>query len=259
MTEQRPEEGDGPEDIQMLAGEYVLGTLPRSERQSVSARRVVEPALEAAILAWEAELAPLAEMTPETEAPNHLFAEIERRLFGATPLLETSSAEGGRADPARASAEIIDLRRRANRWRIGCAISSALAASLLIVIGMGWMRQQAEPTSFVAMLQKDASSPAFLVSVNIAERRLSIRPVAAERQTGKSYELWLVNTQFPAPRSLGIVHDADLTTGASLAAYTPDTVRNSVLAVSLEPEGGSPTGAPTGPVLFTGKLVALQP
>ena len=104
MTEQRPEEGNGPEDIQMLAGEYVLGTLPPNERRSVTARRSAEPALEAAILAWEAELAPLAEMTPETEAPDHLFAEIERRLFHSTPLLETSSAAGGRADPGRASA-----------------------------------------------------------------------------------------------------------------------------------------------------------
>jgi anti-sigma-K factor RskA len=29
------------------------------------------------------------------------------------------------------------------------------------------------------------------------------------------------------------------------------------LAISLEPKGGSPTGQPTGPILFTGPVIRL--
>ncbi|MGI9382653.1 MAG: anti-sigma factor domain-containing protein, partial [Methyloligellaceae bacterium] len=85
---------------------------------------------------------------------------------------------------------------------------------------------------------------------------LSIRPVEAKRPAGKDYELWVVEPE-TAPRSLGVlrggvqqVADRQLVESASLS--------KAVLAVSLEPEGGSPTGAPTGPVLFTGKLIAQE-
>jgi anti-sigma-K factor RskA len=83
------------------------------------------------------------------------------------------------------------------------------------------------------VLQKDAQSPAFLVSVDLETRVLTIRAVAAEPQRGKSYELWLVHDELKSPQM----------------------IEQATLAVSLEPEGGSPTGAPTGPVLWAGKLI----
>ena len=108
----------------------------------------------------------------------------------------------------------------------------------------------------VAVLQKDAQSPAFLVSVDLDRRLLTIRAVAAEPQRGKSYELWLVNDELKTPRSLGIVgNNRSPWWGRSSQAYSPKVIEDATLAVSLEPEGGSPTGQPTGPVLFAGKLL----
>jgi anti-sigma-K factor RskA len=83
--------------------------------------------------------------------------------------------------------------------------------------------------------------------------------VAAEAQPGKSYELWLVSKQFAQPRSLGVVGAREFTTGAALAAFAPDTISDATFAISLEPEGGSPTGEPTGPVLWGGKLIDVLP
>ena len=78
--------------------------------------------------------------------------------------------------------------------------------------------------------------------------------MSAEQPAGKSYELWLVSDRFPAPRSLGLV-GADEFSRPALAGYDPATISGATYAVSLEPEGGSPTGAPTGPVLWGGKLI----
>ncbi len=72
--------------------------------------------------------------------------------------------------------------------------------------------------------------------------------------------LWLVSEQLPAPRSLGVVQDADFTVEtARLANVPPDVVRKSMLAVTLEQAGGSPTGLPTGPILYSGALVQVTP
>jgi anti-sigma-K factor RskA len=115
------------------------------------------------------------------------------------------------------------------------------------------------PNRLVAVLQKDAASPAFILTVDVASRTMTVRRVAAEEQAGKSYELWLVSKQFAKPRSLGVVGAREFTTGTVLAAYPPDTISDATYAISLEPEGGSPTGEPTGPVLWGGKLIDVVP
>ena len=115
------------------------------------------------------------------------------------------------------------------------------------------------PSRFVAVLQQDAASPAFILTVDIEGRSLTVRRVAADVQIGKSYELWLVSDRFPAPRSLGVVGDKEFTVDNRLAAYDPATITTATYAVTLEPEGGSPTGAPSSDVLWAGKLVQALP
>jgi anti-sigma-K factor RskA len=115
-----------------------------------------------------------------------------------------------------------------------------------------------EPAEFVAVLQKDAASPAFLLSFDFAKRTVLVRAVGAERQSGKSYELWLVSDKLQSPRSLGVIGEEPFTRRA-LGDFDPVTINRATYAVSLEPQGGSPTGAPTGPVLFAGKLVQTTP
>jgi anti-sigma-K factor RskA len=115
------------------------------------------------------------------------------------------------------------------------------------------------PGRLVAVLQKDAAAPAFLLTVDPESRTFTMRRVAVEPEPGKSYELWLVSEKFSAPRSLGVVGGEEFTQRAGLAAYDAETINAATYAVSQEPEGGSPTGAPTGPVLFLGKLIEAVP
>ena len=113
----------------------------------------------------------------------------------------------------------------------------------------------ARPAEYVAVFQKDDASPAFLLTFDLDKRSLTVRRVGAEQQAGKSYELWLVSDKFAAPRSLGVVGAGPYTVRQAAPEYDPVIINRATYAISLEPEGGSPTGAPTGPVLYHGKLV----
>src|SRR5262249_46668222 len=118
--------------------------------------------------------------------------------------------------------------------------------------------EAASPPRFVAVLQRDATAPAFVLTVDVASRSLTMRRVSAPREPGKSYELWLISNKLPAPRSLGVVGTGDFTQASDLALDDPASIGEVTFAVSLEPEGGSPTGAPSN-VIFLGKPVASTP
>lgn len=236
------------ETIDDLAAEFVLGTLNADERRAVMARRTREPDLEDAIVFWETRFAPLDDVMPPVTPPSGLKAHVLRaiQLSAATP------------EPAPAE-NVVFLRRRIARWRTAALGASALAACLAGVIVVRETLRPVTPKSYVAVLQKDAQSPAFLMTVDIDNRSFTVRPVAAEVRPGKSYELWIVSQKLGAPRSLGVVGDQPFSVSPRLAGYASGDIENATYAVSVEPEGGSPTGAPTGPVVYAGKLVQAQP
>ena len=109
------------------------------------------------------------------------------------------------------------------------------------------------------MLERDAVPPAFVLLLDAAAHSLTLRRVGAPREPGKSYELWLISSKFPNPRSLCVVGADEFTRRPIPASFDIDTIRGASYAVSLEPAGGSPSGVPTGPILFTGKLVDALP
>ena len=230
-------------DDDFAAAEYALGTLDASERATLAARRLREPELDEAISSWQERLAPLAEAAPEIEPPRDLLAAIEARIRGAS-----SEAPG--------SAGVVALERSIRRWR-----AAAIAASLVAgVLAIGFVAREATrrsaPHEYVAILQKDAASPAFAVTVNLDKQELTVRPVAATAPPGKSYELWLIDAKL-GPRSLGVIGDTPR--GASLSSYDRAVVAGATYAVTVEPPGGSPTGQPSGAPVFVGKLIPVGP
>jgi anti-sigma-K factor RskA len=118
---------------------------------------------------------------------------------------------------------------------------------------------RAQQDRLVAVLQPGPSAPAFLLTLDTQQRTLTVRKVSATAEAGKSYELWLISSRLGAPRSLGTVGNDEFTQRPLPANYDVDTLRGATYAVSLEPAGGSKSGAPTGPVLFTGKAVESLP
>jgi anti-sigma-K factor RskA len=231
-------------DDDFAAAEYALGTLDPSERATLAARRLREPELDQAIRAWEARLAPLAEAAPAIEPPGDYLAAIEARIHAAPP------AEA-------ADRSVVALRRSVTRWRAAAIAASVVAAVLAIGFAVREATREAVPHEYVAILQKDAASPAFEVTVNLDTRELTVRPVAAQAPPGKSYELWIIDAKLGAPRSLGVIGEGGR--AASLSAYDPAVVANATYAVTVEPPGGSPSGQPSGPPVFVGKLIPVEP
>jgi anti-sigma-K factor RskA len=145
------------------------------------------------------------------------------------------------------------------RWRSVAYAAGALAASLLLFIGVREATQpKPESGRLVAVLQQDKVSPGFLLTVDLKTREFTVRRVGADPQKDRSYELWLVHDKFPQPRSLGVIGDREFTR-AALAAYDPKVINEATYAVSVEPPGGSPTGVATGPIVYVGKLIEALP
>lgn len=117
----------------------------------------------------------------------------------------------------------------------------------------------AQPAQFVAVLQQNASTPAFILTVDTDSKNFTVRRVGATPAPGKSYELWLVSDKLQRPRSLGVIGGSDFTIRPGLAAYDNETINKATYAVTIEPEGGSPTGVATGPIVYTGKLIESVP
>lgn len=238
-------------DIEGLAAEYVLGSLTNAEREEVDSRRKSDIALDAAVLAWQRRLAPLSELTPEVEPRADAFASILARI-----------SQVPRSEPR--SADIHILYRNARRWRRVATGASLLAACLALVAGWFFYLQNAAPTALVAELYRASANttadeimrPSFVVTVDLKGCTVSVRPVTARLRAGQTYQLWAVRHGTSAPSPLGLIARAETTTLACPAGFPAAEFANAMMAVSLEPEGGSTTGAPSSAFMFVGKLVA---
>jgi anti-sigma-K factor RskA len=232
-------------DDDFAAAEFALGTLEPGERATLAARRRREPALDAAIRAWEARLSPLAEATPPIAPPQDFLPAIETRIRAAA------------ARPA--SDGVAALHKRLARWRAAAIGATGIAAALAIGVVAREATRPAAPHEFVAVLQRSADSPAFVASINLDTRELTVRPLAAPPQPDRSYELWIIDPKLGPPRSLGVIDAATVTRGARLAGYDRAVVEDATYAVTVEPKGGSPDGKPSGPPVFIGKLLPVEP
>lgn len=240
------------DDIDALAAEFVLGTLDADERTAVMMRRLGDFALDAAIEAWERRLAPLNEDTPPVAPPAGVWARIEGRLNGAHSHIPVHAlgTDG-------VGTNVVALEARVRRWRRLAISASAIAAALLLTLGLRETVLRPAAKIYVASFQKDDSSPVFMLTVDLDKRLVTVRRVAAERPSDKTYQLWIASDRIGAgPRSLGLISSDAPSTQHTLAAYRSDVLETATFGVSLEPLGGSPTGRPTGPALHA-KLVEL--
>ncbi len=275
---------DDTETPEMLAAEYVLGTLASNEREQAQAMIENDPAFAQLVRAWEQRLGQLQAMVVPVEPPPETWARIQARLDGTEPSAAMLLPHPDDAARIAAEGNVVQLRLRLDRWRQATAGLAAIAAALIAFVatsavkpGMlpGALRPKpvevvktvekiverpVNPGRFVAVLQQDTASPAFILTVDVATRTASVRRVAAAPQAGKSYQLWLVSDQFPKPRSLGLVGTNEFSQ-PTLATYDPATIRGATYAVSIEPEGGAPNpdNGPSGQVMFTAKLVEAVP
>ncbi len=231
------------EDREILAAEYVLGTLHADERTLFASVLAQDAEAQAAVAAWEARLAALSVAVAEVAPPRAVWERIESALSPAEPF---GVIEGGAEEPAS-----VALRRSLVRWRVGALAAGALAASLAIfVVDRELIRRPRVLPSYVAVVNRGGDQPALVIRVDLASGNVYVRPLAAEAPSGKSLELWYINAGKP-PKSMGVV-GADAIKIPLPAGLSPE---KATFAVTVEPPGGSPTGDPTGPVVYSGRLI----
>jgi anti-sigma-K factor RskA len=163
---------------------------------------------------------------------------------------EGSMSQSKDSGEAVAVSEVAILQRRVSRWRVATWLVGMAAISFLFVaIGDRMVPSANSPRQFVAVLTAQGSKAAFVATINLDAQTLVIRRLTDPQPADRSYQLWAMADGSPS-RSLGVIEQARYTT------QLPISPANLTLAVTLEPKGGSPTGMPTGPIVFSGTLVA---
>jgi anti-sigma-K factor RskA len=279
------------EDHIALAAEYALGTLDPDERAQVETMMSVDMDFAAMVQAWEYRLGVLNQMVGSVEPRPEVWDRIRTAAGLAGPQEPLVLPEAPLPPPvaselvavAADNPNVIRLATQLRRWRNIATFTTAIAAALVAMIAVGIYQPDLLPegirpkpraevvevktpldpappsAQYVAVLQKDGESPAFILTVDGATRNFTVRKVGAQPEPGRSYELWIVSDKLQRPRSLGVIGGNDFTARPVLSAYAPEVVNQATYAVTVEPEGGSPTGVATGPIVFTGKLIESVP
>jgi anti-sigma-K factor RskA len=235
MSDQHtPDRDDGTPQ----AAEYVLGVLSASERRDFEGRLAQEPALRTEVEFWEQRLGSLASDVKSVDPSPETWARIEAALG-------TGSHSATRAG----------LWHSLTFWRLAAIGSAAVAAaSLVALVGVGRFSPVDQP--LVAKLDVPSGQAGFVAAIDATRNGLTIVPASVTNLNQRVMELWVI-APGDKPRSLGLIEPGRAIHINLPAELTQRMAADATLAVSLEPPGGSPTGAPTGPVIASGKLTKL--
>ena len=222
-----------PELRERLAAEYALGTLRGRARERLRRWMRDDAELAREVAKWEARLAPLAQAVAPVAPPARVWNALQTRL------------EGARDAGHKLSFSV---------WKALGWMASGAAAALIAVAILLPSREPAH-AAYVAVLSDPKTTRAVLVATaGQADKVLRVNTLDPSIQvSGRSLELWALPRD-GKPKSLGVI-------GAERAALRLDAPADKALgnvpalAISLEPPGGSPTGQPTGPVLYSGPCV----
>lgn len=225
---------DIPQDDGLLAAEYVLRLLDPVEDAAFRARLAQEPALAAEVTAWTTRLSGLDASVAEVAPRSAVKTGLERRLFG---------------QPARPS-----FWQRAGLWQ-ALSLASVAVAAFFALQSLQPPQPIAPTPLFVSEIAAEDQSLRLLAVYDSAAGEVRLTRTAGSAAEGRVLQLWAIAGE-AAPVSLGVLPE-DSTTAVILPEALRPGIAGLILAVSDEPPGGSPTGAPTGAVLAVGAVSAL--
>ena len=228
-----------PDDRGVAAAEYVLGTLDAADRAEVERLLPGDAALRAEVYAWQDRLLPLALRGAAVEPPAAVWQKIAARV-----------APVARDQPAANDA----VWRSRQRWRAAALLSMAISIALAAVLVL---RPPETQVRYITLLQApDTQRTGWIVEATSGERiRLAPITPGAVVPPDRSLQFWTKPEGADRPTSLGLVQPG---TRLELpVARSPGLGEQQLFELTLEPQGGSPTGLPTGPILFVGRSVRL--
>ncbi len=228
-----------PDRADALAAQYVLGTLSPRARARLTRLLRTDGALADAVRVWEERLLPLTEGVPPVTPPARVWQAVATRIWH-------------RGAPA---SEPMSVWAKLNLWR-GLTLAGFATAMALAFVLLSPPPQRPEG-SLVAVLGGKDAIPVLVASADRDGRFLTIKALATiDLAADRALELWALPEK-GNPRSLGLIASSGVVRVA-LRDGAASALRDiPALAVSLEPKGGSPTGLPTGPVLYSGTIQRL--
>ena len=228
-----------PSLVDRLAAEYALGTLRGGARRRFEALLPAHPALRDAARIWNDRLMPMTGALEPVQPSGDVWRKVSERIGG------DRVADASSRDPAPRGAWA-----SLGFWRALTAFASVAAIGLAVMLA----NPRALPPPVVVVLAPTGSTgdagAGIVASISGDRAVLVTKPlVAVAARADRSLELWAVPTG-GTPRSLGV-----LPTGDGTVALRRDVLAGSdTLAVTIEPVGGSPSGKPTGPIVYAGKF-----
>jgi anti-sigma-K factor RskA len=222
-----------------LVAEYVLGLLSAPEHERVGRLIEADQSLRAERDFWTSRFAALDADYEETPVPAHLYGAIAARAFG---------------DVARASRSL-PWWENLMAWR---GIAAGALAVAVAAVGFNLMQPRFDADQMaiqlVAALQShEGSGIEFLAVYDQNQGQVRITSLKGTPVPEKDYELWYINGDQP-PVSMGVI---PVDQRREIAIDRSAIAAGTVLAVTLEQTGGSPTGAPQGPIVAMGPATAI--
>jgi anti-sigma-K factor RskA len=219
--------------LDALCGEYLVGTLRGPARRRFERALHEEPRVALRLQHWERTFAPRYSKMIEVQPSPQSWKRLEREL---------------------------DLSRYRTPWhrRLGLWRGLAAAATAVLVFAIGFEMLKpvrTEPAAMeIARLEGKAEAARVTAALSRDRNTLELRPARPVLAgPAQSYELWLIPAEGGAPLSLAVLGNLDARVAVA-PAHSKRLVPGAKLAISVEPAGGSPTGAPTGPVILAGEI-----
>ena len=224
-----------PTDRQNLAGDFVLGTLDDAARIQAESLMASDPAFARAVNDWRQRLADF-DATAETVTPQPaLWSRIEAGL-ASSPAAEPAAGWHAR------------FWNNLNAWRaIGLA---AAATAMLLAVGLGFAVREAQRTPAMIAVLVDGNKAGAVVHVFNDGRAVLLPLTDIAVPADRALQVWTLPSRERGPVSIGLMQRAQ-TLALSLRDI-PAPNANQLFEITLEPKGGTPTGRPTGPILFKG-------
>ena len=236
---------ESADELQVLAGEYVIGTLSAASRAGLEARMKNDAALRTTVEMWDEKLVPLAELVEPVEPSPALWSRIESSV---------AAASTARATPASVKSSA-SWWNSLNLWR-GLAASGFATAAFMGVALITKIAQPPSPGYLVVLVGPQDQSPGWVVQTGTNSRQARLIPLGKMEVPGdKSLQFWTKGDDWKGPVSLGLVKP-----GQSLEIpldKLPPLQQNQLFEITLEPYNGSPINRPTGPILFIGRAVKI--
>lgn len=211
-------------DDDLLAAEYVMGLLDGPDWQAAHQRTAVDGAFAARVRAWETRLSAMNDAYGTEPLPADGWARLNARIAGPAPQLSRA------------------------RWWAGFVTGTATVAALVLALAFVPVNRPAPLPGLQAELTAPDATLIVRAQFDPSAGQVVLALDGPSAGTGQDYELWVIDGD-AAPRALGVLQAPQVTLTADLRA-------GQTLAITLEPAGGSPTGAPTGPVLAAAVLTA---